>query len=178
MNIKLMIDDKIVFDKDILDILDNKQDKVDLAGEFYKYNGVKEYTGIVADIQKWFYGTMVYASWCATSVSYFANKLGILDKIGGRNENVYAMLLACKASADAGKGTFYDKQHLPTIIKRNDILFFEWDDKPMGITSNKHVGVCFEDTTLDLVKTIGGNQSDSICVKNYKKSDIYAIYRM
>jgi len=52
---------------------------------------------------------MVYASWCCTSLSYFANQLGILNKIGGRNENVYAMMLACDVSAKAGKGTFYDK---------------------------------------------------------------------
>jgi len=48
----------------------------------------------------------------------------------------------------------------------------------MSVSSNKHVGVCYEDTTLDLIKTIGGNQSDSICIKNYKKSDIYAVYRI
>lgn len=148
-----------------------------LADYFDMHKGVTEYNGIVADIQKWYYGSLVKDSWCATSISYFANQMGILSDIGGKNENVFHMCNACR---DKGGGVFFDKNSLPFTVKRGDILFYLWKGSVMGVTSSKHVGICHQDcalTTGGMVPTIGGNQSDSICVRNYDNKFLYAVYR-
>ena len=44
---------------------------------FKQFEGTKEYDGIVAQIQKWYYGSLIKASWCATAVSYFMDQLGV-----------------------------------------------------------------------------------------------------
>ena len=54
-----------------------------------RYEGAKEYNGIVGAIQTWYYGSLVKAPWCATCMSWVFNKLGIqVDKA----ENVYTLM--------------------------------------------------------------------------------------
>lgn len=74
----------------------NLKSKLTLADIISNYIGTKEYDGIVATIQKWYYGELVKTSWCATAISYFSNQIGVLEQIGGKNENVYNMMLSCQ----------------------------------------------------------------------------------
>lgn len=147
-----------------------------IADLFAAHRGEQEYTGIVADIQKWYYGSLVKASWCATSMSYFANQAGLLSKIGGKNENVYQMLKDCTS---CGGGQMYYRGSIPPTIEKGDILFWDWTGNGMTSTSNKHVNIC-EHTSYNNgnVFAIGGNQSDKICTKEYSREDLYALYRL
>ena len=54
---------------------------------FEKHLGVREYNGIVATMLKWYYGELRKVAWCAVSMSYMMNQLGLLDQIGGKNQN-------------------------------------------------------------------------------------------
>lgn len=143
---------------------------------FRQFEGTKEYDGIVAQIQKWYYGSLVKASWCATAVSYFASQLGIPIKA----ENVNVLKTACDILAKGGIGKYYDRTAgLPEVIHKGDILFWLWSGDIMTNTSSKHVGVCAADTSIQsaVVPCIGGNQDNSICVKNYDTRKLYAVYR-
>ena len=145
---------------------------------FKQFEGAKEYEGIVAQIQKWYYGSLVKASWCATAVSYFMDQLGIPLKA----ENVNILRLKCKNLAELHKtGKYYDRtgNGLPDTIRRGDILFWLWSGDQMTNTSSKHVGVCAADTSINsaVVPCIGGNQDNMICVKNYDTRKLYAVYR-
>lgn len=141
---------------------------------FRAYEGAVEYDGIVAEIQKWYYGSLVRASWCATSVSYFAQKSGLTLKA----ENVKALLDQCKILSDTGTGKLYTKAEIPAEIKAGDILFWLWSGSVMETTSSKHVGVAASDTSSAAIPCIGGNQSDSICTKTYSRDKLYAVYRV
>lgn len=152
---------------------------------FEPYIGTKEYDGVIAEIQEWFYGThgtIVRAPWCATSVSYFANKDGILDQLGGKNENVYDMMKATeKACKETGVGTFYYKTQIPNdyVIKRGTIIFLLYGGGVMKETSSKHVTTAYEDfkySGFGLCRCLGGNQSDMIRVSQYAQTNIYAIF--
>ena len=146
-----------------------------IAAGFEVNVGVKEYDGIVATIQTWFYGRLVKASWCATAMSYMMQAAGLA---GIREENVNLLRIACKAKALAGKGTFYDKSKLPLEIRRGDVCFWLFDGSTMTNTSKKHVNVCTTDTSGQTIQCIGGNQDDMICTKPYKRSYLYAVYRV
>ena len=137
--------------------------------------GVKEYDGIVATIQTWFYGHLVKASWCATAMSFMMQAAGLA---GVREENVNLLRIACKAKALAGKGVFYDKSKLPQTIRRGDVCFWLFDGSTMTTTSKKHVNVCTDDTDGQTIWCIGGNQDDRICTKPYERSQLYAVYRV
>lgn len=152
--------------------LGKKKDFVSLLQE---HRGVTEYNGVVGDIQRWYYGTLVKSAWCATAISYFANMLGLLSDIGGKNSNVYQMYLDCKVN---GTGQMFDKNDIPKELKRNDILFWLWKDDVMIDTSSKHVGVCEYDTSSDKIYCIGGNQKDKICTLEYDRKYLYAVYRL
>lgn len=151
---------------------------------FQPYIGTVEYNGIVADIQRWFYNTkdVVHASWCATSVSFFANQAGILDQLGGKNENVYHMMLATeKANAASHKGVFKYRKSLTNgeVVKRGTIIFMLRSSAPMKETSSKHVTTAYEDFVYHgsgYFKALGGNQSDSIRVSQYSQTTIYAVF--
>jgi len=149
--------------------------KPDFAGFLKNYRGVKEYTGIVAEIQKWYYGSLIKASWCATCLSYVANRCGALNKIGGKNENVYNMMCACR---DKGDGTFFTRKNLPEKIEKNDILFWLWSGDIMTTTSSKHVGVAEYASYGNEIFCIGGNQKDKICTLKYDKKYLYAVFRV
>lgn len=139
-------------------------------------HGAKEWDAAVGKIQTWYYGSYVKASWCATAVSWAANQLGILDRIGGKNENVYHMMHAC---AGTGLGQFFTRKagEIPKQIKQGDILFYLWDGNIMTPTSNKHVSIAAEDTTSDKILSEGGNQKDKICRLYYDRDKLYALYR-
>ena len=143
-----------------------------IVDEFNKYIGTVEYNGIVATIQKWYYGTLVKDAWCATSTSYFANVAGILDQLGGKNEGVYEMMNACRA-LHKNDGRFWDYPNIPRQLKKHDIIFF----KRSGMS---HVAHCWCDQTYTgsgTINVLGGNQSDMICKKDYKQIGIQAVYR-
>ena len=145
---------------------------------FKQFEGAKEYDGIVAQIQKWYYGSLVKTSWCATAVSYFASHLGIPIK----SENVNVLRCECERLASIGTGKFYDRRTtgLPAVIHKGDILFWLWSGDTMTNTSSKHVGVCAADKVwvqAAVVPCIGGNQDDKICIKNYDTRKLYAVYR-
>lgn len=146
-----------------------------IAAGFEVNEGVKEYDGIVATIQTWFYGHLVKASWCATSMSYMMQAAGLA---GVREENVNLLRIACKTKALAGNGVFYDKAKLPAEIRRGDVCFWLFDGSTMTNTSKKHVNVCTDDTDGQTIWCIGGNQDNKICVKPYKRSQLYAVYRV
>lgn len=146
-----------------------------IAAGFEVNEGVKEYDGIVATIQTWFYGHLVRASWCATAMSYMMQAAGLA---GVREENVNLLRIACKAKALAGKGVFYDKSKLPQTIQRGDVCFWLFDGSTMTNTSKKHVNVCTADADGQTIQCIGGNQDDKISVKPYKRSQLFAVYRV
>lgn len=148
--------------------------KTTIVDELSKYRGTKEYNGIVNTIQTWFYGSCVKAAWCATCISYFANLCGILEQIGGKNENVYKMMLACKKSRPE---QFYSRGNLPQTIKKNDILFWLWNGDMMTVDSSKHVGVAEYDSSNETIYCLGGNQKDKICTLAYERKYLYAVFR-
>lgn len=145
---------------------------------FKQFEGTKEYDGIVAQIQKWYYGSLVKSSWCATAVSYFMDQIGIPVKA----ENVNEMRVKCYKLASIGTGQYWSRttSGLPATLRRGDILFWLWSGDGMSNTSSKHVGVCAaEKVTIQsaIVPCIGGNQDNKICVKNYDTRKLYAVYR-
>ena len=143
-----------------------------IVKEFQKYIGTVEYDGIIATIQKWYYGYVKHDAWCATSTSYFANVAGILDQIGGKNEGVSEMMEATKRLHKTD-GRFFEYPNIPKQIKLNDIIFFKRNEA-------SHVAHAWKDqeyTGDGMISVIGGNQSDMICVKNYDQANIKAVYR-
>lgn len=150
-----------------------KAEHQDLVGEMSNYIGATEYSGVVEDIQKWFYGSLVKAPWCATCVSYFANRCGLLDAIGGKNENVKLMLDACIKASKAGRGEIVKTSD----IRRNDIIFLNFSSGAMTTTSKKHVTVAVSAPTNGVIRCIGGNQSNQIRISEYAVSNVYAVYR-
>lgn len=136
-----------------------------------KDKGAKEWDDTVTKIQTWYYGKLVKAAWCATSASYYMNKAGYgITKA----QNVYNLLCNCRK---VKSGKLYERNELPLTVKRGDVLFWLWKGDSMSSASSKHVGFCETTTSDDTIRTLGGNQNDSICVKTYNKKYLYAIYR-
>ncbi len=155
---------------------DKPAKKVTLYDIIAGKHGAKEWDDVVGMIQTWYYGSYVKASWCATIVSWAAASMGILDQIGGKNENVYHMMNACSKS---GKGKFFSKKagNIPTKIEQGDILFYLWDGDTMKVDSSKHVSVAAETTSSNQILSEGGNQKDKICRLYYEKAKLYAVFR-
>lgn len=131
--------------------------------------GAHEYNGIVAEIQRWFYGDMVADAWCATSLSYFADKVGVLYQLGGKNEGVREMLNATK---NAKVGTVYEYPNIPHYIPRGCVLFFLRNNM-------SHVSLAYEATSYSkngYIRALGGNQSDEIRIKSYPINNLQAIF--
>lgn len=151
---------------------EEKKMSTTIVDEFSKYIGVHEYDGIVATIQRWYYGSLVRDAWCATSTSYFANVAGILNQIGGKNEGVYEMMNATK-KLHQRDGRFFEYPNIPYNLKKHDVIFF----KRNGMS---HVAHLWRDeiyTGAGTISVLGGNQSDMICKKDYKQAGIQAVYR-
>ena len=153
-----------------------------VTDEFEKYIGTKEYNGIIADIQRWYYGYVSKTAWCATSMSKFMNNLGLLDQIGGKNENVCEMMWDTeRAHIKLGKGRFYQRDDIPTgmQIPRGSIAFMLWYGKMEPGNPGKHVTSvykAFEWTKSGKFKALGGNQANGINLKEYNIGNIYAIF--
>lgn len=151
---------------------------------FEEHIGTQEYNGIVATIQKWYYGPgkIVKDSWCASSMSYFMNQLGLLDQLGGKNENVYYMMVSTeKASKALQKGKFLYRDQIKEgmNIPRGTIAFMLYGAKPMVWKSSKHVTSVYSDfpwTPSGKFEALGGNQSDGINLKEYNRGNVYALY--
>lgn len=147
-----------------------------IADRFAEHRGDKEYTGVVKTIQEWYYGRLLETAWCATAMSYFADQAGYLVAIGGKNENVYNMLQACKNS---GCGVVYEKENIPSTILKGDILFWLWCGDTMTSGSSKHVNIAeYDSENGGKIFAIGGNQKDKICTLEYTRDNLYAVYRM
>lgn len=144
-----------------------------MLGILQANRGVKEYEGIVAEIQKWYYGSLVKASWCATCLSYLLEKAGIK---GHKSDNVNKLRVSL--SQNHYYGTYYEKNDIPVMIKRGDILFWLWNGNTMLDTSSKHVGIAEYDSSGDKIYCVGGNQKDKICTLEYERKYLYAIYRL
>lgn len=144
--------------------------------QFVARYGAREWDATVQQIQTWYYGSMVYDNWCATSMSYMCYQAGCLNRIGGKNENVYDMMTACQTAAAQGLGTFYSKAQLPAVIPPYCICFWLWSGTTMTAGSSKHVNMCEVDNQDGTIACIGGNQSDQIKTSTYNKSRLYAIY--
>lgn len=148
---------------------------------FEKYIGTKEYNGIVATIQKWYYGYLYKASWCATSMSYMLDQLGLLSKIGKKQQNVYLLMNECKAAAKRGVGTFMAKKDIPKgyTLPRGTIVFNLTEGTVMTETSRKHVTSVYKAFSYKgegYYQSLGGNQSDYIKVSQYSQKVIYGVY--
>lgn len=177
--IKLVIDGETVYQQALNDDMEPVE-KIDYGKRIFEgfdaNRNVLEYNGVVADIQKWYYGYVSKTPWCCSSLCFFANKAGALDAIGGKNDNVYKMMLACEKAAKEGKGAFYDKAHLPERIPQYAILFWLWEGDKMDAGSKKHVGIAEFASSGDTIYCVGGNQGNKICTKAYERDRLYAIY--
>lgn len=138
-----------------------------------RYEGAKEYDSVVSTIQKWYYGSLVKAPWCATCMSWALAMLGVRVE---KAENVYTLMRNCQYAATQGYGTFYSKSELPEL-KRGDVCFLLFSGTTMTTTSKKHVTAFIEKPSDERIRCIGGNQSDQIRVTDYASSTLYAMYR-
>lgn len=139
---------------------------------FMHYQGTQEWDGIIQTIQKWFYGSMIKAPWCATSLCWALAQLGLREyTLKGKSDNVYDLNERLRNAVSHGR---CDEKKIEDI-KYGDILIFSWDGdfKP---NSSKHVSSAVKADGC-YVKCIGGNQSDGIKVAAYDMNKIYAVYR-
>lgn len=133
-----------------------------IADFFEQHLGTVEYEGIVETIQTWYYGRLVKAPWCATSVSYFAHLAGMGDVVG-KWENVNRMkeYLRNKDLIDA------TKQYLGGNYqaKRGDLVFLS---SAHSYADCSHVGVVSEiNHETGYLKVVSGNSKDSIRFDEY-----------
>lgn len=149
---------------------------------FEQHLGAHEYDAFVTSMIRWYYGSFAKVAWCAISMSYMMNQLGLLKQIGGKNQNCYEMLKDTTAAVKkTGKGRLTMRENLKKgqSIKRGTIIFMLNDDPPMRVTSKKHVTSANKDFVYKgtgTFESLGGNQSDEIMVKSYAQSRIYAIF--
>lgn len=142
-----------------------------ISEEMCKYLGTKEYTGIVADIQRWYYGKLVRDAWCTTSISYFANLCGVSEQTG-KHENVDMLKEymnnrhALDCTKRYGGGSYK--------AKPGDIIFFSTKHLYKDCT---HVGSVVDiNHSTGWVKWVGGNTDNAISVKeNNYLTDPYVI---
>lgn len=150
---------------------DNKN--LTVADWFERYEGVKEYDGVVAKIQKWFYGSLQKTAWCATSMSYALSQLGIMQyTIGTKEQNCYNFY---NKVLDKNTVTILNKN---SDFKRGDILILCFDSV-FNVNSRKHITSVYANTESDsqYISCIGGNQSDMIRVTSYARNNIVFAFR-
>lgn len=134
-----------------------------------EHRGDVEYNGFVATIQKWFYGSLVKDSWCATTISYLLARVGLRDI---KADNVKTLLDKISAS---GKFELLDKT---CNVERGDILFWLWSGDVMTTSSSKHVGLAAHHSKSSIIYCLGGNQKDKICTLAYDRKYLYCIARL
>lgn len=151
-----------------------------LTDMYEPYVGTKEYNGIVKTMITWYYGGFSKVAWCAISLSYMANQMGILKQFGGKQDNVCTLMHNTEAACKKNKeGKFLYKIPSGTVLKRGTVVFLLKSDPPMTTSSKKHVTTVYQDFTYTgkgYFKSLGGNQSDYIRVAQYPQSQIYAVY--
>lgn len=144
-----------------------------VADVFKRYEGTREYDGIVAIIQQWFYGSVIESPWCATSMCWALAQLGLRAyTIGGKYENVYDLKQALSRGVSIGQCqsvSIYNMEYGDIVI-----LNFDGNFSP---TSSKHVTSFVEYKKDGWFSAIGGNQDDSIKFKDYNQENIVAVYR-
>jgi hypothetical protein len=139
-----------------------------LSDAFLEYLGAKEYTGIVQVIQEWYYGRFVKASWCATSLSYFADACGLSKQIG-KHENVDRMKEYMAKNNKIKMSLAYKGNYIP---KTGDVVFFSDKHTYNDCT---HVGAVLA-VDNNMVTWIAGNTSDSIAIRETNmKTDKYLV---
>lgn len=150
---------------------------------FQEHLGAHEYDSFVSKMIKWYYdGGFAKVAWCAISMSYMMNQLGLLDQIGGKNQNCYRMLTSTeKAVTKTGKGKLLFRKDISNgyVIKRGTIIFILKSAAPMTEMSEKHVTSAYENFVYNgsgYFDALGGNQSDYIRVTKYAQKNIYAIF--
>lgn len=150
---------------------------------FQEHLGAHEYDSFVTKMIKWYNdGGFAKVAWCAISMSYMMNQLGLLDQIGGKNQNCYRMLVStAAANKKTGKGKLLYRKDLKPgdVIKRGSIIFILKSAAPMTEGSDKHVTSAYEDFVYNgsgWFDALGGNQSDYIQVKKYGQKNIYAVF--
>ena len=145
----------------------------DMVRALQEHRGDREYEGFCRTVQEWFYGSVVKAAWCATTVSYLAFQAGLLQRKQGL-DNVFWLMEEFKG-LNGIKGTFFGTP--PQTIQKGDILFWLWEGDKMTSTSNKHVGLAEYDSTTDKIYCIGGNQKNKVCTLEYDRKYLYAVFR-
>lgn len=144
-----------------------------LADVMEVYEGTKEYTGVVAAAQKWYYGYVSKTPWCATFLCWCLAQMGIRAyTLDGRAENVYILNELLIQAAAKDKVKIID----PKYGERGDIIIYGWS-VPFSTMSSKHVGVIYSPLEGSLYPTIGGNQDDMIKVTKYHIQYVKGIYR-
>lgn len=148
-------------------------DLLTLADVFYHYDGTREYDGIVAVIQRWYYGFLIKEPWCATSLCWALAQLGLREyTLKGKMENVYFLNKALHEAVMDKRCESVTSEEL----QYGDIVILNFSSI-FSSTASKHVTVFDRWETTEKFAGIGGNQDDSICVKAYSKNNIYACYR-
>lgn len=139
--------------------LDETSEKKTLADIMTPWIGTKEYDGVIAEIQNWYYGRLVKDAWCATAVSYAAHLLGgEIEKIVGKYENVDSMKkhLVNQNRLDCTKN-YGGGAYKPV---RGDLVFFSAVHNYKDCT---HVGVILTaDNKTGYLETVSGNASDMV----------------
>lgn len=152
-----------------------KKRQIQMLEVLKQWWGAKEWDGIVSGIQKWFYGYVSKTSWCATTISYLLEAVGIHIK----DENVYNLM---KKAEKSNIGQFYTRNDINTgfckTIQEGDILFFLWTGDSMNSTSKKHVTMCAQTTDGEKIKCLGGNQNDGVSYAAYNKNKLFAVWRI
>lgn len=140
---------------------------------FNYYLGSDENSEVYHIIQTWYYGSFVKDAWCATSLSWVLYKLGIMDKtIHKKCENVYLMAKELWISVSEGNLIEINESD----IMKGDIVIFSWDGN-FSITSKKHCAIATSPILSDTISVIGGNQDNSIKIKNYPVKNIVTAFR-
>lgn len=140
---------------------------------FSRYLGSDESSEIYRMIQTWYYGSFVNDAWCATSLSWILYKLGILTTtIHKKCENVYLMTKELWTAVAEG-----NVMEIPDNgIMQGDIVIFSWDGN-FSITSKKHCAVATSPILSNTISVIGGNQDNSIKIKEYPVNNIITAFR-
>ena len=145
-----------------------------LADVMANYIGTKEYEGIVAVCQKWYYGSVYQAPWCATFLSWCLAQMGLLTiTLDTKHENVYNCWNKLMNKTRERKVTLIS---LPSKIMRGDIVVFNWD-KTFNTVSSKHIAVATGTFKDNKIGVIGGNQDNMICCKFYSMDNIVNVFR-
>lgn len=150
------------------------KDYITIADVFEKYEGTVEYTGIVKNMQEWFYGSLVKSAWCATSLCWCLAQLGLLKYTIGKKKRVYENVYHLTLALISGSCDYVE---YPTELKRGDIVTLNFSGK-FSPVSSKHITVVYKDYEGDgQIVCIGGNQGDKIQVSTYDARYIIHAFR-